>query len=343
MALVKKLVIGVVGLILGLLVVGFFLPRNVHLERSVTIDAPQHTVFTLLSGYGRFNEWSPWSKLDPETVYTFEGPSHGVGAAMAWTSDDPSVGSGNQRITALTVPSQIKTDLDFGPQGTADAFFNLEAEGASTRVTWGFDTDLGVNPLGRYFGLVLDSMLGPQYEEGLANLKVLAEELPKTDFAGLVTERVEVSPSPIAYFSGSSTQEQADIEEALGAAFEAVEGFLSDRGLEASGPPITVNKVWGEGVYAFDAALPLAQAPSGETGAGGETEVQIGTTWAGSALKTVHAGSWSTMEATYEQLDAYLKTLGWELAGPPWEIWLTDPESTPEDELRTEIYFPLAG
>lgn len=41
--------------------------------------------------------------------------------------------------------------------------------------TWGFDTDLGMNPIARYFGLVMDSMLGADYEKGLAKLKQVCE------------------------------------------------------------------------------------------------------------------------------------------------------------------------
>jgi hypothetical protein len=39
--------------------------------------------------------------------------------------------------------------------------------------------DLGANPLARYFGLWMDGMVGPDFEEGLGRLKALAEAQPK--------------------------------------------------------------------------------------------------------------------------------------------------------------------
>ena len=42
-------------------------------------------------------------------------------------------------------------------------------------MTWGFAADTGFNPVARYFGLVLDRAIGPDYERGLARLKAAAE------------------------------------------------------------------------------------------------------------------------------------------------------------------------
>jgi hypothetical protein len=47
----------------------------------------------------------------------------------------------------------------------------LEPAGESIRVTWSNEGDLGANPINRYFGLMMDRMMGPDFEEGLNNLK----------------------------------------------------------------------------------------------------------------------------------------------------------------------------
>ena len=44
-----------------------------------------------------------------------------------------------------------------------------------TKITWGFDSDLGMNPIARWMGLMFDSWIGADYETGLANLKNLVE------------------------------------------------------------------------------------------------------------------------------------------------------------------------
>ena len=77
----KKLLKAIVWLVAALVVIfvggGYLLPDEVNLQRHTVINAPPEKVFALVSGYKRFNEWSPWAEFDPNAVYTFEGPDLG--------------------------------------------------------------------------------------------------------------------------------------------------------------------------------------------------------------------------------------------------------------------------
>lgn len=178
MKLLRRLLYAVAGLVALLLAIGLFLPTSVHVERSVVTSASPATVYAIVSGFGRFNEWSPWFDLDPHTRYTYSGPEHGVGARMAWTSDKPEVGAGSQEIIAVEPGRSVTTQLDFGPQGQATARIEAVPEGSGARITWAFDTSFEGDFLGRYFGLLFDRMIGADYEKGLARLKTLAEAAP---------------------------------------------------------------------------------------------------------------------------------------------------------------------
>jgi hypothetical protein len=59
--------------------------------------------------------------------------------------------------------------------GTALAAFDLVETDGKTTVTWGFTTDMGNSPMGRWMGLMMDSWVGGDYETGLTNLKSLVE------------------------------------------------------------------------------------------------------------------------------------------------------------------------
>ena len=180
MSWIRKILLFVGGLLLLAVIVAYLLPRNIHVERTISIDAPRATVFPLINGYKSFNEWSPWFELDPQAKYTYEGPAEGVGAKMSWVGDPGTLGSGSQTITASVDSSRVLTDVDFG-QGTAKQVIALSGDGQKTTVTWGIDLDLGMNPVGRYFGLMFDGMIGKDFEKGLAKLKKYAESLPKAD------------------------------------------------------------------------------------------------------------------------------------------------------------------
>jgi hypothetical protein len=94
---------------------------------------------------------------------------------MTWSSDNPDVGSGSQVITVSVPNEQVESDLDFGDMGAAKAWLTLVPEGAGTKVTWGLNTDMGNNPIGRWMGLMMDRWVGADYERGLGKLKTLVE------------------------------------------------------------------------------------------------------------------------------------------------------------------------
>jgi uncharacterized protein YndB with AHSA1/START domain len=175
MRILKNLLIVIVLAIAALAAGAYLLPRNVIVERTATVSAPPEEVFALVNSLKRSAEWSPWMGLDPNMTVTYSGPDEGVGATMEWTSEDPAVGNGRQEITASVPAERVESALDFGDMGTAEAWFVLAPDGSGTSVTWGLDADMGMNPIGRWMGLMMDRWIGADYEKGLASLKALAE------------------------------------------------------------------------------------------------------------------------------------------------------------------------
>ncbi len=171
----RRFALGVSILVVLVGLFSFTLPSAAHIERSITIQKPTSTIFPYLNNLKKFNEWSPWSKLDPETVYTFSGPTEGVGARVEWKSEQKSVGEGSQEIVESRLNELVKTDLLFGNGTPSKAQFYLDGTATETKVTWAFDAHFdGI--LERYFGLMMDKWVGGAYEEGLQNLKQLVEQ-----------------------------------------------------------------------------------------------------------------------------------------------------------------------
>ena len=339
MRVLKKLLLGLVILVVLLAGIGMLLPRQVHVERSATIEAPPATIFAVINGFKMFNQWSPWYDVDPSAQYTYEGPARGVGARMSWKGDPKKAGSGSQEIIESRPFEVVRSSLDFGDQGLATAQFALSGEGAGTRVTWGLDVDMGMSPVGRYFGLMMDKMVGTDYEKGLAGLKKLAEGLPKADFTGLQVEELEVAPVTVAYVSATSSKDEQEIARTIGASYATVGKFMATRKLKQAAAPITINTKWADTGYEFDAAIPVDHAPEAEVPA--DSPVQVKQTYSGKALKVVHKGPYREMDATYEKLMAYVAAHGYETAAPPWDEYVSDPGDTPEPELLTFIFMPV--
>lgn len=176
-----KILGGAAVLIAVLIALGFVLPDRAHVEREIVIDAPQEEVFALVSDFNQWSLWSPWAALDPDTTYTITGAPGAVGHRMEWASEDPKVGNGAQTIAAVSAPDRVATHLDFGDMGKADAAFTLAPVDDGVKVVWAFDANMreGVpvymQPVSTYMGFFMDSMIGRDYEKGLAALKKAAE------------------------------------------------------------------------------------------------------------------------------------------------------------------------
>jgi hypothetical protein len=155
-----------------------FFPSHIHVDRSVVISKPQKEVFNYVSDLHNWNSWSPWYKLDPNATYVYDGAATGVGSSLSWDSKVKDVGKGKLTIREDQPDSLVSLDLIFMDHGGATASFHLMPEGEATKVTWGFDSDAGANPLMRIMGSMMDKWIGKDFESGLAALKLNLESRP---------------------------------------------------------------------------------------------------------------------------------------------------------------------
>ena len=93
-------------------------------------------------------------RTDTAAMYTFGGSAAGVGAMMKWEGNK-NTGKGSIKITEFVPNSFHKMDLNFMERGVAVTSYNIEPMGEGTKVTWGFDADMGANPVMRIMGIRL--------------------------------------------------------------------------------------------------------------------------------------------------------------------------------------------
>lgn len=172
---VVKALMSLLALLAGVLVVGgWLLSPRFTVERSLTIQAPPERIYALIADPRAWARWSAWNRRDPAMAITYSGPASGAGAAWAWKS--ASQGDGRMTFTVAEPPGRLGYELyfpDFGTTSTGE--FQLQPDGTRTRVTWTMQGDMGSNPLYRWMGLIMDRMVGPDFEAGLSGLKGLAE------------------------------------------------------------------------------------------------------------------------------------------------------------------------
>ena len=171
----------IIGLLLavgvaGLLVYAATRPDRFRIERSAVIKAPPEKIFPHVNDFKAWTAWSPWEKIDPALKRSYSGPPSGKGAAYAWEGNK-NVGSGSMEITESVAPSRIVLRLDFLKPFEAHntTEFTFVPQGDATTVSWAM---FGPSPymsklMGIFFNM--ERMVGGQFEQGLANLRALAE------------------------------------------------------------------------------------------------------------------------------------------------------------------------
>ncbi|HLN33122.1 MAG TPA: SRPBCC family protein [Gemmataceae bacterium] len=171
------LVVVLVVLLAALLGYAATRPGSFNIQRTASIKAQPEKIYPLVSDFHNWASWSPFEKLDPAMKKTHSGAANGKGAVYEWEGNGRA-GKGRMEITETSPPSKLTIKLDFIKpfEGHNIAEFTMEARNDSTNVTWamrGPNTYM-LKVMGIFFSM--DSMLGKEFEAGLANMKNIAEK-----------------------------------------------------------------------------------------------------------------------------------------------------------------------
>ncbi|GEC72527.1 Polyketide cyclase / dehydrase and lipid transport [Flavobacterium flevense] len=176
MKIIKKIIIGILALLVLLLVMALFIPNDYTVSVSETINQPKSVVFDYVKKIKNQEKYSVWVMQDPNVVMNYQGTDGTVGFKASWNSKDDNVGEGSQQITAVS-DNRIDVDLHFERPMKGDdkaATFVEAISENQTKVTNEFygHADYPINLL---------SVIGKKFvtdaqTQNLANLKKILEK-----------------------------------------------------------------------------------------------------------------------------------------------------------------------
>lgn len=162
----------VLGIILIVVVGGFLISPEWSVTRSVVINADAAAIHPHVNSLKAWEAWSPFEKSDPSIKITYGDQVEGVGASRSWTSDQ---GPGTQTIKTSDPAKGITFEVTMEGFNPIEGIVVYEKVEGGTKVTWTDQGNTGGNPFFRWFGLMMEGMLGPMLESGLTDLKAAAE------------------------------------------------------------------------------------------------------------------------------------------------------------------------
>lgn len=173
--MIKKILIGLALIVFGIIAVALLKSPDFRVERSLVIAAPAEKLFPYFDNHKKFNEWNPWTQMDPEAKNTYTGPESGVGAVASW--EGTKVGKGSATITESKPNERIVERMNWlePMQGVSTVEFTFKSESdGKTKVTWamyGKNESLMAKVMSLFMSC--ETMCGPEFEKGLADVAKL--------------------------------------------------------------------------------------------------------------------------------------------------------------------------
>lgn len=204
--MLKKVGLGLVVVVIAF--AGFVAtrPSTFRVERSMEIAAPADAVFPFVNDFHQWDAWSPWEKLDPAMKKSFEGPPAGAGAIYAWTGNDK-VGKGRMTVTDSRPNERVGIKLEFIEPwpATSDTELMFVPTSKGVKVTWGMTGNNNFMAKAASVFMNMDTLVGGDFEKGLAQLKTLGEAEVKRR-ADAAAAAAAPAPSPVANGAPAAAQ-----------------------------------------------------------------------------------------------------------------------------------------
>lgn len=179
MKILKIALYTLLGILALFLVAALFVKKDYSISREITISKPREVVFNYVKFIKNQENYSVWTKIDPNMKKEYRGTDGTVGFVSAWDSKVKDAGKGEQEIIKITDNERVDCELRFiWPMESKDHIFMLTqpVNDTTTQVKWGFNGRMDYPFNVTLLFLNFDKMVGPDLEKGLANLKEILEK-----------------------------------------------------------------------------------------------------------------------------------------------------------------------
>jgi hypothetical protein len=167
----KVVLISPIALAFLIILIGFFLPSQWQVSRSIVINKPPQAIFGYVASFKMgWPQWSDFDYEDPNIKYSYSGPNMGTGASRSWISDK--MGNGSQTITSANPATGITFELKMD-NTKFELIGNISFEPTvnGTKVIWTDSGNAGNNIFFKYMAKMMDKMMGTTFDRSLAKLK----------------------------------------------------------------------------------------------------------------------------------------------------------------------------
>ena len=324
-----RILLGLIILVVLIVIVGIILPSKAHVERSMTIDAPQKVLFEQVNNLHNWEGWSPWHRLDPNMKLEYSGTLSGTGASYSWSSTNKNVGNGKLTILYSHPYDSISVEMDFMEQGIANGYYLFQKTDTGTHLIWGFDADMGKNPFVKYFGLMMNKYVGGDFEKGLKNLDSIAHTLSPYN--------VEIRElKDFNYVSIRQNCSWEDVSSVMAGVYGKLMKYIKTSGAEMTGSPYAIYHKIQDGEIDLEMGIPVNKVLTSKG------NIIAGSFHSSKTASVDYYGFYNGLGKAHNAVQDWVMKMGLESNGSPMEFYVTDPSTEPDTAIwLTRIYYPI--
>lgn len=176
MKILKRIIFGLVGLVVLLLITALFVNNDYIVQEEMIVNRPKEAVFNYVKYAKNHDQFNKWIMQDPQIKKTYRGTDGTTGFVYAWNSEGEG-GQGEQQTGNIAEGERVDFNIHFIRPMEADAtmYFTTDAIAAGqTKVKW---TMNGHSPYPfNLMNLFIPGMLGKDMHNSLTTLKSVLEQ-----------------------------------------------------------------------------------------------------------------------------------------------------------------------
>ena len=125
------------------------------------------------------------------------------------------------------------------------------------------------------------------------------------------------------------------LPQVMGEVYSAVFHYLAESAEEPAGPPFAGYFNMDMQDLDVEIGVPVSK------GLPGKEDIKASEIPGGKIATCLYTGPYSEIGSAYTALSQWMEDNGYEPTGVSYEMYVDDPGETPQQELRTEIWFPV--
>ncbi|GAB2999254.1 polyketide cyclase [Arenimonas maotaiensis] len=328
--------------------VALFLPSQRTVEYKTESNRPIGTVFDVLNGFNRFDEWSVL-RSDSMLKSQVSDPASGVGATMSYSSLNRSTGSGKWELVESVPEEKIKFKIEDSSQGsdkTLTIFFKRTGPlNKNVEIRQVYEVDYGWNLLGRYAGMYVERNVGDKLKAGGKRLNTFLATVPKLSYADRENpiSFVDLPAANVLSATVIAKRDNNEIALAIVNKMAWINKIIAANGLKASGPMRIVTNEFTSDSYSFDVVQPVSKdgQTEGAWDVKTEAEVVFEQLPAGRAATTDYTGYATGLESERQVVRAWALVNGASTRDRAYEEYLVPVPQMMTEDAKFKVYWPV--